>query len=345
VVAPPVVTTPEQPAREYERATLADAVAHEVPSAPGAGLFAQLASSPFASAIRHIVPSTSAPTFDVRALFGSSVGATYLAGLLGDSPSEVSITPAMPAWAPASARGAIEWEPSYVAADTHTAGDIAGADETPAREPSREDVAPAVSTAAAALTTLHSALLSWDVETLPTGETRSVLSSSSHAATPMTPARMLVESMTMPMIDPISDRSGDVSYAAPGMLADRAQAWSIAQERSASDLAFDFVTPELVLAARVYGLGPAEAAQAARLAIAGPGQLSAMAGHLDRTFVQAMAIEAEQRRDGAPRFTTAYPVVSAAPAVPGSEPYALVWSAVHRVARSCGRPRPPRRSA
>ena len=58
---------------------------------------------------------------------------------------------------------------------------------------------------------------------------------------------------------------------------------------------FDFVPPELVLAARVYGLGPAEAAQAARLAIAGPGQLSAMAGAVNRTFVQALAIEHERR--------------------------------------------------
>ena len=74
----------------------------------------------------------------------------------------------------------------------------------------------------------------------------------------------------------------------------------MAQERSAADLSLDFVTPELVLAARVYGLGPAEAAQAARLALAGPGQLTAMASAVDRTFVQALAIESIRREGRAP---------------------------------------------
>jgi trimeric autotransporter adhesin len=101
------------------------------------------------------------------------------------------------------------------------------------------------------------------------------------------------------------------------MIADRAHAWSVAQERSAADLAFDFVTPELVLAARVYGLGPAEAAQAARLAIAGPGALASMASTVDRTFVQALAIEAERRERV--QAVTAYPRGATA-TPPGSAP-------------------------
>jgi hypothetical protein len=87
------------------------------------------------------------------------------------------------------------------------------------------------------------------------------------------------------------------------------------------------VTPELVLAARVYGLGPAEAAQAARLATAGPGQLAAMASTVDRTFVQAMAIAAgrrEERRDGATfaGTTPATPVVGRAAAIATAFPTA-----------------------
>ena len=103
------------------------------------------------------------------------------------------------------------------------------------------------------------------------------------------------------------------------MIGERAHGWAVAQERSSSDLSLDFVSPELVLAARVYGLGPAEAAQAARLAIAGPGQLGAMASTVDRTFVQAMAIDADRRRaqtGGRPghaptsTITTAFPTAS-----------------------------------
>src|SRR5207342_2402772 len=99
-----------------------------------------------------------------------------------------------------------------------------------------------------------------------------------------------------------------------GMVAERARTWSVAQERSSADLSFDFVPPELVLAARVYGLGPAEAAQALRLAVAGPGQLAAMASTVDRTFVQALAI-ATERRDAATRaqtITTAFPLPTTA---------------------------------
>jgi hypothetical protein len=114
--------------------------------------------------------------------------------------------------------------------------------------------------------------------------------------------------MSLPMLGEAAPElpSGAASaWAGPGMLAERAHTWSVAQERSAADLSLDFVTPELVLAARVYGLGPVEAAQAARLAIAGPGHLGAMASTVDRTFVDALAIgrdarlEAERLQRGA----------------------------------------------
>src|SRR6185436_5503814 len=129
------------------------------------------------------------------------------------------------------------------------------------------------------------------------------------AGMPVSTARTMLESMTLPMLGDVSgaeDRRGG-SWAAPGMVASRAHSWAIAQERSAADLALDFVTPELVLAARVYGLGPSEAAQAARLAIAGSGHLTAMAGTVDRAFIQAMAIDAD-RRERLATLMTAYPL-------------------------------------
>ncbi|HET9988541.1 MAG TPA: hypothetical protein VFQ65_08470, partial [Kofleriaceae bacterium] len=184
------------------------------------------------------------------------------------------------------------------------------------------------------LTTMRSALLSWNLESVVTPQASTPVMAqashgagaythdlradmptiASHAMTGVSPemfaayvgstsAQTMVDAMSLPMIGEstiaqpgiIESAGGEArvpSFAAPGMIADRAQTWSVAQERSAADLSFDFVTPELVLAARVYGLGPAEAAQAMRLAIAGPGQLAAMASTVNRTFVQAMAIEA-----------------------------------------------------
>lgn len=327
---------PVAPTTTFDRETLADLITHAAPSAPGAGLAAGLASSPFAPALRHVMPVAAAPTFDVRALFGGGLGATYLAGLLAASTDEIATPAAMPSWASwtdsASAMTALPafgdaqpmreiagFDPTYVAPElprpTIGADGMTGADET-----MREQIAAATASATAAatatataehVTTLRSALLSFDVETIAAqvgmpAETRVSAPSVSMGTTL---ARSMIETMTMPMladtaalddfnaieIAGLSTQSS--SYAAPGMIADRALGWSVAQERSTSDLSFDFVSPELVLAARVYGLGPAEAAQAARLAIGGPGQLSAMAGAVDRTFVQALAIESERRAE------------------------------------------------
>jgi hypothetical protein len=261
------VTDPDQ---LVSRQTLADLLAHAAPAAPGAGLSAQLASSPFASALRHVLPLGSAPSFDVRALFGAGLSTTYLAGVLEPATSELSIAAGdfdMPVIAPEAPRSQDE-EPSY--------------------------------------TTLRSALLSWGVETADPSSAAPRMSAPTVSA-----ARTMIDSLALPMLGDqaaLGEPAGTqaASYAAPGMIADRAQAWSVAQERSAADLAFDFVPPELVLAARVYGLGPADAAQAARLAVSGSGQLAAMAGAVDRTFVQAMTIEAEKRGERG-RTVTAYP--------------------------------------
>src|SRR5690606_5068002 len=160
----------------------------------------------------------SAPRFDVRALFGASLSATYLAGLVSAPTDAIAVAP--------SERAAPELDLPFVA---------------PALPRDREE-----------LTTVRSGLLSVDA-----GE--EAARPSARARAPL--AHAMVESLALPMLGAGVEPSAEPAYAAPGMLAERAHAWSVAQERSASDLAFDFVPPELVLAARVYGLGPAEAAQ------------------------------------------------------------------------------------
>ncbi|MBK7198531.1 MAG: hypothetical protein IPH80_39285 [Myxococcales bacterium] len=94
----------------------------------------------------------------------------------------------------------------------------------------------------------------------------------------------------------------------PGGLAEAALAWSIAEERSAANLAFDFVTPELILAAKVYGLSPGAAAEAVRLAAAGPASMASMATQLDLTLLrafQAGPAEAARRTAGGMPFASA----------------------------------------
>ena len=281
-VAPSAPTQPTiDPERYQPRETVADLVAHAAPAAPGAGMSVQLASSPFAPALRHVLALPSAPSFDVRSLFGAGLSATYLAGLVSAATDEIAI--AASAWGQPVARSVGELELPLLAP------------EPPRGEEDLE----------APLSTMRSALLAWEVET----SGADVTLASAPRVTPAPLARSMVEALALPMLD---DRAAPhdhahVTHAAPGMVAERAHAWSVAQERSSADLAFDFVPPELVLAARVYGLGPAEAAQAARLAIVGGGQLSAMAAAVDRAFVQALAIESERRGERT-RGATAYPV-------------------------------------
>jgi hypothetical protein len=324
--------SPQRPAPEPtvgmpagERQTLADAVAMHAPSAPDAGLSAQLAASPFAPALRHVLPLPAAAAFDVRSLFGSGLSATYLAGLLASSAQEINLSISERPFEPtigqtfASAGGMLgertapELDLAYVAptddrpaitADGESVSEGAAASSSYAAAPSASS--PAAAQYEQPLTTLRTALLSWTQDVPASAPMGAAGSASDSPAAPISnsAARVMLDSMSMPMIADTAPTANG-AWTAPGMIAERAFGWSLAQERNASDLALDFVTPELVLAARVYGLGPADAAQASRLALAGPGQLTAMAGAVDRTFVQAMAIENERTR-----LSTAYPTSS-----------------------------------
>jgi len=312
----PAAATPMPVTTAADRSTLADLVTHAAPSAPGAGLSAQLAASPFASALRHLLPLPSANIFDVRALFGAGLGATYLAGLMGPGLHELNIgsqnPPTWASWSEAplnqqlAAGGTDRIDrvvPSFDAAYVAPDGEAVSEAETSLARPGQLGGLIGAGAAGPALTTLRSALLSWELtKTGPLGAAELAPTSFASAAAASPPhrdawaqtgstARMMIEAMSLPMLGETAERSP--AWSAPGMIADRAHQWSVAQERSSTDLALDFVTPELVLAARVYGLGPAEAAQAARLAMVGPGQLGAMASTVDRTFVDAMAIRHE----------------------------------------------------
>jgi hypothetical protein len=297
---------PAQLAPGADRQTYADLVAHASPGAPGAGMSAQLASSPFAPALRHLLPLASAAPFDVRALFGGNLSATFLAGLLAPAMHELAIgSDAMPIGAmPLGVVGAPELVsdttreiPGFEATYVSPAEEGASAEATPSQTLASE-------AAATHISTLRTALLSWSVESAlaPTSVMPAALTGDAQVSPS---ARAILDSLALPFLAEPPAMSSS-AWAAPGMTGERAQTFSVAQERSAADLSFDFVPPELVLAARVYGLGPAEAAQAMRLAIAGPGTLTTMAGSVDRAFVQALALEAE-RRDGGVRPVTAYP--------------------------------------
>jgi hypothetical protein len=341
-VAPPAAAPAMASA---ERMGLVDLVAHAAPAAPGAGLSAQLAASPFAPALRHVLALPSATSFDVRSLFGADLGAAYLAGMIGPGFQELSIgAQAAPAWASWSERalgtGAAERNdridrivPGFDAA--YVAPDLAGAaGAVDGRAIGSDAIGDAVAGARvgqpvgdpaaelASLTTLRSALLGSRAVSASEqrGSTAFAGAPGAQLTQDLPAVRQMIEAMNLPMLGEVAQPSA--AWAGPGMVADRAYSWSVAQERSSSDLSLDFIPPELVLAARVYGLGPAEAAQAARLAVAGSGQLGAMASAVDRTFVEAMAIGREARASEAARRAVrgepGEPLSGAAPASAGT---------------------------
>src|SRR5688500_3777936 len=145
-----ITSTPALPATDFARyvprETLADLVAHAAPRAPGAGFASGLASSPFAPALRHVISLGTAPSFDVRALYCAGLSATYLSGLMSAATNEISI-------AASTTRDVAELDLPLVAPAQRAAG-----------EREREGDG-----GAAPLTTLRSALLSFELETLATG--------------------------------------------------------------------------------------------------------------------------------------------------------------------------------
>jgi len=323
--------TPSLASVPAERSTYVDQLARALPSSPNAGMSAGLAASPFAPALHHVLPITASQTFDVRSLFGTELGATYLAGLLAPASQEMSLAESTfaPRFAQAflsdptvndprvlAERVAPEFDATYVTPESPEPTTIQQMGESPSVTAPTQELE--------RLITLRSALLSWTSDggayapTAPSVTTLAPTTVASSTTSVMPEARTggvyaaMLDAMSLPMLgDGASDAPATTMGAAPGMIGARAHAFSVATERSTADLAFDFVTPELVLAAKVYGFGPTEAIQAARLATVGPAQLATMAGAVDRTFVQAMAIEHEARRSPA-RFDASMPQVNVA---------------------------------
>ena len=304
--------------------SLVDRIATSAPGAPDAGLLPQLASSPVAPALLARLALPMAPSFNPRALYGGRVAASYLGGVLapgaglprsvaagqraaflsGFAPSTFlppsAFLPGAAAEGPTSRLAALAPGVDYVApaevdrpgapGAAPTAGrPIAGAAPTAGRPAASAGPGIAAARPGEPIA-LRSSLLA--PSSLLVSSPLTAAPFAAGAAGPGAPAPSAAGS------GPRGARTSlDRPLAAPspgawtpelGATAAHAETWATEQERASADLAFDFVPPELVLAARVYGFGPVEAAQAQRLAIAGPTGLAAMATALDLTFLRAV---------------------------------------------------------
>ncbi len=306
-----VSSVPEAAAPAPVRPTMADQIARSAPTAPDAGLYAGLASSPMAPALAGILPLPAAPVFDPRALFGGGMISAYLGGGVQRGAASSMMT-SMTLW-PSVANVWIDAGPAALAspdeapslgiaarapAATFVAPDRGAAEPGVASPAPTTADAPAASPAAraAARFSMPSPALAalGAAATDPTiWSMRGFDAPAASVAQPASSPASSVSAAGVSLDAPLGDVDTGGWIARPGMTAEHAHSFAVQHERAAADLAFDFVSPEQVLAARVYGFGPTEAAQASRLAVAGPAGLAAMASAVDLTFLRQLHIEAE----------------------------------------------------
>jgi hypothetical protein len=275
---PTAATPPTAPSAPSP--TAADVIATAPPTAPGAGFGASLAASPVAPALASLFPLPQVASFDPRALFGGATARAYASGLF--QPMVQRLVAGAFGAEPAAALAPIGDDGAPVPAVAAGAPDVTYV--TPGERVAERGVAEAFVPATAA-----------------------IAAQAAQAAAAQAARADLVALHTTLLSSVAGDRRDPLPYEqspmvvptraawtpTPGTTAEMAHAMGVAQVRSSADLAFDFVGPELILAAQAYGFGPAEASQAARLAVSGPGGLSAMATAVDLTFLRAL----QERRD------------------------------------------------
>jgi hypothetical protein len=86
-----------------------------------------------------------------------------------------------------------------------------------------------------------------------------------------------------PVAPPVPDA------ARPGNIGSGAEAFAQKRTLAASDLSLDFLSPEVLQAARAYGFGPIDAARAQRLAASGRPRITDLASQVDQVFVSALS--------------------------------------------------------
>ena len=204
-------------ADQLEQFTFADALVRGAPTAPGAGLSAQLASSPFAPALKHLLPLPASTTFDVRSLFGAGVSATYLAGLLAAESHEVGVAGAAPSWTRwAAGEDAVapmfgeRMAPGFEAAYVVPESPVAANDSPPGLHVDADVIAP--------LTTLRTALLSWTSDTAATTPLASTIATTQSEPVTHATARAMLDALTLPMLGDTAHEDLGRSWAMPGMI-------------------------------------------------------------------------------------------------------------------------------
>ena len=240
---------------------IADRIVRSAPMIVGAGLDAGLTAAPAAPALRNFVP---APSPRATTTFGAGTATVF-------DPRALSLTNLTPASFSDALVQRFAGRATFLALPSTDAAPMAANDDgTGALRQSAPN-------------------MGYVAVSEPSEELAEIDGEPVRAVAPRSAAA--IDSYAAPVWQAAAAPTEIPSYGRPGMLAQHAQTWSAEHAQHSADLAFDFVAPEMILAAKVYGLSAGDAAQATRLAALGTGGLISMARAVERTYVAAMAAD------------------------------------------------------
>jgi hypothetical protein len=254
----------------------------------GPGLAPALGSSPVIPALAAALDAPPAPVFDVRAVWPAPALAAMTAGAASFPGAGAGA--AMPlAYRLLESLAALAPSPIYLGGEaSRWAADSGGGGAAGAAEPRP------VSLAAAAPALLALGSPWWpEAEATAPSATAAPPATSATSATPGAARRQTTAARAAA---PATDLAVPAVAAAlvrrspaPGAVGQMARSFATERALAASDLSLDFVSPEILAAARVYGFDADDAARAVRLAESGDAPLAALKDAVAMTFIRAVS--------------------------------------------------------
>ena len=264
------------------RLPAADRALARVAMPRAAGLGPSLGASPIAALLANLLDSPAQPTFDARPLSSRSVSDFLARGAAPARPSTplaVQLARRAPGsiWLSMPSAGPAPWRSIAASATSAAASPFAAA--LPARTATGATAAlggrPALSLVA------------------PGADPTSLATSSSASAG-------AVATQLATAGDAITARggrgglaagllSGSLGAARPGSIGGEAESFARRRSLAVADLSLDFLSPEVLVAARSFGFGPIDAVRAQRLAASGRPEMARLASMVDQVFVAALA--------------------------------------------------------
>ncbi|HEY8145491.1 MAG TPA: hypothetical protein VIG06_22580, partial [Kofleriaceae bacterium] len=262
------------------RLPAADRALARVAMPRAAGLGPSLGASPIAALLANLLDSPAQATFDARPLSSRSVSDFLARGAAPARPSTslaVQLARRAPGsiWLSMPSAGPAPWR--SIAGSAASAASSPFAAALPARSAAG---ATAALGGRPALSLVAPDSVPTSLATSPSAGAVSAQVAAGGAATTARSGRAGFAA------GPLSSSLG---AARPGSIGGEAESFARSRSLAVADLALDFLSPEVLVAARSFGFGPIDAVRAQRLAASGRPEMARLASMVDQVFVAALA--------------------------------------------------------